>query len=64
MEQARKPPIGAEPAYVSAAKRIRDLAGAINRTAMEYGKGDEQRMKAWAQEIVMQCDILENTVCE
>ena len=64
MEQARKPPIGAEPAYVSAAKRIRDLAGAINRTAMEYGIGDEHRMKAWAKEIVMQCEILERAACE
>lgn len=64
MEQIRKPPLGTAPANVCATRRIRDLAGAINRTAVEYSRGDEYRIRNWAQEIIMQCDILRDLPSE
>lgn len=64
METIRKPPLGAAPANACATRRIRDLAGAINRTAVEYSRGDEYRIRNWAQEIIMQCDILRDLPSE
>jgi len=57
-EYVKKPPLGATPAWLGATRRIVELAKAINRTATDYSAGDEYRMKNWAKEIMMQCDIL------
>ena len=59
-EYVKKPPLGAMPAWFGAARRISELANAINRTATDYSDGDEYRMKNWAKEIMMECDILSN----
>ena len=59
-ERMCKPPIGAMPAYLSATRRIIELAKAIDRTAADYSAGSECRMKNWAKEIILQCDILSN----
>lgn len=57
-EYVKKPPLGAMPAWLGATRRIVELAKAIDRTATEYSDGDEYRMKNWAKEIMIQCDIL------
>lgn len=57
-EYVKKPPLRVMPAWFGAARRISELAEAINRTATDYSDGDEYRMKNWAKEIMMQCDIL------
>lgn len=57
-EIEHKPPLGAMPAWIGAARRIKELAEAISRTAETYSGSGEYRMKNWAKEIIIQCDIL------
>ena len=52
-----KPPIGVKPASIAAWQRIGDLVEAIQRQ-YESADRNEQLCKSWAQEIVMQCDII------
>lgn len=57
-ERLHKPPLGAMPAWISATRRIIELAKAINRNAADYSDGNELLIKKWAEEIRVQCEIL------
>ena len=46
------------PGWVKAAKRISELAVAIDHYAKnEHGPGRRKFIRLWAEEILMQCDI-------
>lgn len=51
--------LGCAPAYVESGRRIKDLADAIGRASGE-AQGYSEYIKKWAQEIIAQCDIIEN----
>ena len=55
-----EPPIGCKPAWLVAWSRIGDLIGAIERQ-YESPIGNAKRVERWAEEIVMQCKIIETT---
>jgi hypothetical protein len=61
-----KPPIGVEPAWLCASRRISELAKAIARYADdEHGVERRFLIRLWADEIKMQLDIWDkNTVLE
>jgi len=52
------------PAFITAGKRIRELADAISNTASQGDVKDADRMRSWATEIVMQCDIMKSVPFE
>ena len=53
-----KPPIGVEPAWLCASRRISELAKAIARYADdEHGAARRFLIRIWADEIKMQLDI-------
>lgn len=57
-----KPPIGVAPYYVTCRFRIKELAQAIARSAVNNPAGkqnDIPTMKLWAKEIIEQCDLIE-----
>lgn len=51
----KKPPLGVKPAYIHAAERIKDLADAISRNAME---SNTYYLRIWANEMVNQIALL------
>ena len=53
-----KPPLGAPPTYVHAEVRIRELAEAIARTAIE-GCSYTGTITMWAKEIIDQCALMD-----
>lgn len=53
-----KPPLGVKPAYVVAWQRIGELIEAIERQ-YESPSGDAEKVRDWAEEIEMQCEIIE-----
>ncbi len=61
-----KPPIGVEPAWLCASRRISELAKAIARYADdEHGMTRRFLIRLWANEIQMQLDIWDkNSVFE
>lgn len=53
-----KPPIGVEPAWLCASRRICELAKAIERYADdEHGAARRFQIRLWADEIKMQFDV-------
>ena len=56
--QFEKPPLGVEPDYIAAWKRIGELAAGITRQ-YESKNGDTGLVKKWAKEIKIQCLIIE-----
>ena len=53
-----KPPIGVEPGWLCASRRISELAKAIARYADdEHGAARRFQIRLWAEEIIMQLDI-------
>ena len=54
-----KPPLGCTPAWIRAQDRIKELADAISRNAYNELRSTGY-MRMWAQEIIMQIDIMEN----
>lgn len=52
-----KPPLGASPAYITAERRIKELADAISRTS-EAGRNYTGTITMWANEIIAQCRII------
>lgn len=61
-EIKEKPSAGVAPYYVSCRFRIKELAQAIARTAVDNPAGkqnDIPTMKLWAKEIIEQCDLIE-----
>lgn len=52
-----KPPLGASPAYITAEKRIKELADAISRTS-EHGRSYPGHITLWAKEIIWQCALM------
>ena len=53
-----KPPLGATPAFVVSRNRIVALADAISRVA-DNPSCNLEKIRLWATEICMQCDIVE-----
>ena len=53
-----KPPLGVEPAFIVAWKRIGELTKAIKRQ-YEGTNRNAKLCKAWAEEIKLQCEIIE-----
>ena len=51
-----KPELGCKPYYVASGERIYELAAAITRYA-ENIDTEYERIKEWAEEIKMHCDI-------
>ena len=51
-----KPPIGVMPYYISATRRIEELADAIKRNA---ATGNYVYVKQWAREIILQIDLFD-----
>ena len=58
MEEKEAPPLGCKPAWLTAWSRIGDLIGAIERQ-YESVHGDPKLVAEWAEEIKMQCEIIE-----
>lgn len=56
MNDTNKPPLGARPYYIAAENRIKELAQAISRYA---DTGMTENITEWAQEIILQCALLE-----
>ena len=56
--KAEKPPLGCKPAWFVAWSRIGELIEAIERH-YESGHGDAKACEKWAEEIKMQCQIIE-----
>ena len=52
-----KPALGVKPAWMAAWSRIGDLIGAIDRQ-YQHPHGDPALVEKWAEEIVMQCEIV------
>ncbi len=52
-----KPALGVKPAWMVAWSRIGDLIGAIDRQ-YQHPYGDPALVEKWAEEIVMQCEIV------
>lgn len=59
MQDLRKPPIGTKPYWISASKRISELCEAIKRYTDYSAARSTDLIKLWAEEIVMQCEIIE-----
>lgn len=57
--QPVKPPLGAEPYYITAWSRIGELAEAICRQ-YEAAKGDPELVSRWAEEIGWQCAMIQS----
>ena len=53
-----KPSLGAKPAWMVAWSRIVELIGAIERQ-YESHNGNAKLCEAWAEEIKLQCEIIE-----
>lgn len=53
-----KPILGAKPAWMVAWSRIGDLIGAIERH-YESPNGDAKQCEEYAEEIIMQCQIIQ-----
>lgn len=60
MEEQHTPPIGCKPAWLVAWGRIGELIGAIERQ-YESSCGNAKLVERWAEEIQMQCKIIETT---
>ena len=58
MSETKKPPIGTKPAWLVAWSRIGELVSAIERQ-YESQNGNPGLVKEWAEEIKMQCEIIE-----
>ena len=58
MSKYEKPPLGVEPAWLVAWRRIGDLIAAIERQ-YESQNGSAEKVKVWAEEITWQCSIIE-----
>ena len=52
-----KPALGAAPAWLKSEERIRELANAILRNLPAPDR-DIRRIRVWAKEIAMQCEII------
>lgn len=52
-----EPPTGCAPYYVTAADRIAELSRAITRHA-EYINDDHDKIAEWADEIMLQCELI------
>ena len=59
-EAQNAPPIGCKPAWLVAWSRISDLIGAIERQ-YESPVGNAKLVERWAEEIIMQCRIIEHS---
>ena len=58
-ENLIKPPLGAEPAFITSVNRIKDLSDAISRQFDQPVVNiDLMCIRKWAKEITMQCDIV------
>ena len=57
MSDYDKPPLGCSPSYVTSGSRIKELADAISRTAVE-AEHYTGHISMWAEEIMMQCNII------
>ena len=58
--EMHKPPIGVKPGWLCATQRISELASAIQRYAEdEHGVARRSQMRLWAEEMVLQVQILE-----
>lgn len=53
----KQPVLGVAPYYIVAEIRIKNLTGAIQRQFEQ--KPDLKLIKKWAQEIVIQCEVIE-----
>lgn len=54
-----KPPVGVCPAFVRSNQRIEELAEGIIRYARNgYTSDNTQYIKVWANEIIIQCEII------
>lgn len=51
-----KPPLGVEPFYIAAERRIKELGAAIVRYA---DSGATKPVRAWSQEITELCNLLD-----
>lgn len=52
-----EPPLGAAPYYISASSRISELGLAIHKNS---NTDDLSNIKAWANEILLQCRLIED----
>lgn len=59
MDETKKPPLGVKPAWLVAEGRIVELSSALNRYAQHCEKSEISIMRMWAEEIIMQCNIIE-----
>lgn len=53
-------PLGTEPYYIAADRRVIALAKAIERYATLAERGKTKIMREWAKEIICQCDLIDN----
>lgn len=58
-----KPPLGVRPAWIAAWQRIGELAEGIIRQ-YESSDGKTELCEKWAEEIIMQCEIIEKMRCD
>ena len=54
-----KPTLGTAPYWTRACERINELCDAIARFNNSSGKPRYDKMREWAKEIELQCDLLE-----
>lgn len=55
-----KPPLGAKPYSIAASDRIAELGGAVVRAATDpMTRINTAFVRAWAHEIMLQCDLIE-----
>ena len=52
---AETTPIGVKPYYVATSERIYELSKAINNYSTT---ADTDKMRRWAEEIILQCDMV------